>query len=438
LINFTGLNIKLVIKSYKSIQRGIMKKMKKISILIIVIVLSINLFSQNIKDIDGNVYHAVNIDSLLWLQENLNVTRYNNGDSIQNITDEEQVAYLTAGGYVKYSDFIPHYDLYGKLYNYFAVKDKRGICPIGWRVPTPHEWEKFYFLYQKKNIAAVLKIKDTSFWDNKYVDTIDLGFNALPAGYRFFYQKKIRFIGSTGAWWSLINHNPDASVFFIDNANNNFRSEFKSASCFSVRCVQSLPEEIDTNNYSIKDSLTSEFVFAKKEDDYYQIWGKNKDSLLFSGFGVSTHKGKNDSLPEIVGITNDKKGNYVSIYFHNNGAIDSYYYCVNDSIRYSYVFYKNGNLRFQDYEYFKGSRTLSIQYKEYYLNGMLKSVKNYGIYTIKKGDRFDKKPPFEEGDGLIENKYNLLNGSQYEYNESGKMIGEKIYTDGVLIDTKTY
>lgn len=413
-------------------------RMKKTTILIIIIVLSINLFSQSIKDIDGNVYHAVNIDSLLWLQENLNVTRYNNGDSIPNITDEEQVAYLTAGGYVKYSDTIPHYDLYGKLYNYFAVKDKRGLCPVGWRVPTPHEWAKFNFIYKEKNIAAVLKIKDNSFWDKKYVDTKDLGFNAIPAGYRSFYRKNIRFIGSTGAWWSLLDENPDASVFFIDNNYNNVRSDFHSASCFSVRCVQSLPKEIDTNHYSINDSLTSEFVFAKNGEDYYQIWGKNKDSLSFSGLGIYSYNEKNGSLPEIVGITNDKKGNNVSITFHDNGTISSYDYCVNDSIRYSYVFYKNGNLWFQNYEYYKGSRTLAIQYKEYYLNGMLKSVKNYSIYTISKEDRFDKKPPFEEGNGLIDNKYSLFNGSQYEYNQSGKMIKEEVYKDGVLINTKSY
>ena len=148
--------------------------------------------AQTITDIDGNTYHAVSINNLLWFNENLKVTRYSNGDSITDITQENQIAYLTGGGYANYSDTIPNFSKYGKLYNYFAVKDSRGLCPKGWRVPFDREWTDLIF-YQK-HIAAILKIKDTSYWKKNFNDSIDLGFNALPSGYRTFYNKKIEVI----------------------------------------------------------------------------------------------------------------------------------------------------------------------------------------------------------------------------------------------------
>jgi hypothetical protein len=41
-----------------------------------------------VTDIDGNEYHTITIGGQVWMVENLNVTRYRNGDTIPNIADE--------------------------------------------------------------------------------------------------------------------------------------------------------------------------------------------------------------------------------------------------------------------------------------------------------------------------------------------------------------
>ena len=40
-------------------------------------------------DIDGNVYNTITIGNQTWMQENLNTTRYSNGDLLTNIIGEQ-------------------------------------------------------------------------------------------------------------------------------------------------------------------------------------------------------------------------------------------------------------------------------------------------------------------------------------------------------------
>lgn len=37
-------------------------------------------------------------------------------------------------------DEVQNLDDYGRLYNWYAVDDSRGLCPSGWHVPTDGEW----------------------------------------------------------------------------------------------------------------------------------------------------------------------------------------------------------------------------------------------------------------------------------------------------------
>ena len=216
---------------------------------------------------------------------------------------------------------------------------------------------------------------------------------------------------------------------------NDFNRDFKSASCYSVRCVQSIPKTTDSIFHSTKDSITTDFVFTKNGENYYEIWNQNKDSLVNTGFGFSTYSSKEDSKERISRVITNNQN---EVYYYENGAIHFYLLILNDTICYDYTFYENGNLSDQSCDYFEGVRKLPLNYKKYYKNGKLKTEKNWGIYTIKKTDKFEIKAPFYEGDGLIGNKYCLQNGTQYEYNESGKLIEMKIYKDGKLIETKTY
>ena len=75
-------------------------------------------------DIDGNQYGVVKIGNFLCLNQNLKVSRYNNGDSIGYGTN-----------WVWMNDNSSNDALYGKLYSSIAANDNRNICPKGWKIP---------------------------------------------------------------------------------------------------------------------------------------------------------------------------------------------------------------------------------------------------------------------------------------------------------------
>lgn len=104
---------------------------------------------------DGYEYDLVEIGDQCWFAENLRTQHYANGDAIPaNLTDSEWGS--TTGGAVAVNgedagcfNYSPDGDAcdpdwslneYGRLYNWYAVDDERGLCPSGWHVPTDGEW----------------------------------------------------------------------------------------------------------------------------------------------------------------------------------------------------------------------------------------------------------------------------------------------------------
>src|SRR5215203_3891246 len=92
-----------------------------------------------VADIDGNVYHTVVIGDQVWLQENLKVKRYNNGDAIANVSGVSAWSQLNSGAWSYYLNDEQYNEPYGKMYNAYSIKDLRKICPKGWHVPTDNE-----------------------------------------------------------------------------------------------------------------------------------------------------------------------------------------------------------------------------------------------------------------------------------------------------------
>lgn len=89
-----------------------------------------------LADIDGNNYGTVEIGSQVWMAENLNSTKFRNGELIPQITDPEQWKTTKTGAWCYYENKTPNGSFYGKLYNWYAVNDSRGLAPEGWHIPT--------------------------------------------------------------------------------------------------------------------------------------------------------------------------------------------------------------------------------------------------------------------------------------------------------------
>ena len=94
---------------------------------------------HTITDIDGNVYRTIRIGDQEWMSENLKTTRYNDGQPIPNITDNSQWVNLTTPGYCWYNNNLSNKEIYGGLYNWYAVS-AGNLAPEGWHVPSEAEW----------------------------------------------------------------------------------------------------------------------------------------------------------------------------------------------------------------------------------------------------------------------------------------------------------
>ena len=147
--------------------------------------------------------NAVTIGTQEWAIANLNVSTFRNGDSIPEAkTFKEWVAAGDAGkpAWCYYNNDPVIGKKYGKLYNWFAVNDPRGLAPEGWVIPSDEDWARLTFQLGGLQSAGI-KIKSTTGWNDGNNGTNDSGFNAFPAGYRV-ENGAFMNIGNTASWWS--------------------------------------------------------------------------------------------------------------------------------------------------------------------------------------------------------------------------------------------
>jgi uncharacterized protein (TIGR02145 family) len=169
-----------------------------------------SLYTQGtgVTDIDGNFYPSIIINGQEWMQKNLAVSKYRNGDPIPTGLDDATWSVTTSGAYAIYNNEIANNTLYGKLYNWYAVNDSRGLCPTGWHVPSDAEWNIFIANLGGDEVAGG-KMKSigtiqagNGLWQEPNTDaTNESGFTGLPAGYRL-NGGTFDNIGYNGLWWS--------------------------------------------------------------------------------------------------------------------------------------------------------------------------------------------------------------------------------------------
>jgi uncharacterized protein (TIGR02145 family) len=145
----------------------------------------------------------VTIGSQVWTNKNLDVTTYRNGDPIPQVTDASTWASLTTGAWCYYNDDPANGVIYGKLYNWYAVNDARGLAPAGWHIPTKSEWETLY----TATTGGSMKTTGITRWNTPNTSaTNESGFAGLPGGLRHGTNVagngSFGYIGDYGFWWS--------------------------------------------------------------------------------------------------------------------------------------------------------------------------------------------------------------------------------------------
>jgi uncharacterized protein (TIGR02145 family) len=213
-----------------------------------------------VTDIDGNVYQTVRIGTQVWMKENLKVSKYRNGDPIGQVIDDYLWVLIWNIGnptgqaaWCYYNNDASNNTSYGKLYNWYAVADPRGLCPNGWHVPSDSEWktlESFLNMPEAdinligsrgemQNVGGKLKSVSSLWSSPNSGSTNESGFSALPGSHRRVDGSFILF-GSNGFWWSGTNlSTSEAWSRHLDSGKgDSFRYNDYKANGFSVRCLK--------------------------------------------------------------------------------------------------------------------------------------------------------------------------------------------------------
>jgi uncharacterized protein (TIGR02145 family) len=194
---------------------------------------------------------TVTIGSQVWSSTNLNVSTYRNGDIIPQVQDEEAWAQLTTGAWCYYRNDPANGTKFGKLYNWYAVNDARGLAPQGYYIPSDAEWD-ILLDYLGGADSAGTKIKSPSGWYRNGNGTNSSGFSALPCGYRYGVGA-FAPLGDAN-WWSSSEGSPDdawaRSVDFSSGSVTRGGDDKKFG--FSVRCLFRVSSSSNTSTEKVE------------------------------------------------------------------------------------------------------------------------------------------------------------------------------------------
>lgn len=206
-----------------------------------------HIFSDKMTDIEGKQYDVIKIGEISWIQRNLDVARFRNGDLIKNAASKKD--WIEAGkneqpAWCYYENDPSQGKIYGKLYNWYAVNDSRGLCPKGWHVPSFLEWNNLTSILGDKNVSGgKLKSKGTTYWWSPNSGaTNEFGFSAHPGGYRDNWGNS-KFLTRIGGFWSSTaaesKEVKEATFFSLYCCSSEYSLSTVYADWgYSVRCVK--------------------------------------------------------------------------------------------------------------------------------------------------------------------------------------------------------
>jgi uncharacterized protein (TIGR02145 family) len=185
---------------------------------------------------------TIQIGNQLWSKNNLDVSFYRNGDEIPYVDNATTWAALTTGAWCYYNNDPANGEKYGKLYNWYAVNDSRGLAPQGWHIPSDAEW---IILSTKLGGDAAaggkMKTAGTTNWTTPNIGaTNSSGFSGLPGGARNNVGAFL-VIGDGGYWWSSSMEYSTANVWvrYLSYATSVVYSFSTTKTLgFSVRCLR--------------------------------------------------------------------------------------------------------------------------------------------------------------------------------------------------------
>ena len=218
----------------------------------------------------GNVEpKSIVIGNQIWTTENLNVSNFRNGDLIPEARTAEE--WERAGEnklpvWCYYNNDSLNGEKYGKLYNWYAVNDPRGLAPVGWRIPSDADW-----ILLSDNLGgtdnAGEKMKSNIEWYNNINGSNVSGFSGFPSGYRY-YRGIFSDKDQWGCWWTSTESFTDyawfRSIYYFDSSL--YRDYYKEkGNGLSVRCIKEVNNTIE--DYNDEDIVPNDISILEKNNN---------------------------------------------------------------------------------------------------------------------------------------------------------------------------
>ncbi len=211
--------------------------------LLVLLISSCSDTSTNVEEVAD--LPQVTIGSQIWMSQNLSVSVFRNGDPIPYAATIDEWEYAVRNGkpaYCYYNNNPLNEPVFGKMYNWYAVNDPRGLAPNGWHIPTDAEWTKLS-TYLGGNEVAGGKMKNTTKWKLPNVGASNSsGFNGLPGGNRDI-DWLFNDSSEIGTWWTATEATEiDDSYAYIRSLLSVStvldRNYYYKWAALSVRCVK--------------------------------------------------------------------------------------------------------------------------------------------------------------------------------------------------------
>jgi len=200
----------------------------------------------------GDVYNTVEIGKQCWLGKNLKTSSYRDGTAIPKLTASTEWTEDKQGAYSCYYNQESYCDDYGALYNWYAVNNKKGLCPEDWSVPSHQQWVEL-----ERAVCQDLGYQDCQ---ERFPDESALGWRGTDEGLHLFSaglggKDKYGFgailggfrnaagpylyLEESGIWWTATAAEDTAYGIIMSRDNNGIRQvETSKSSGLSVRCVK--------------------------------------------------------------------------------------------------------------------------------------------------------------------------------------------------------
>lgn len=225
--------------------------------------LSVRCINGETAEVNPVLSSEAKIGNQIWMTKNLEVDKFRNGDKIfyaKTLEEWKNANLKKIPAYCYYDNDPIKGNWYGKLYNYYAINDVRGLAPEGWEIPETADLKILMETIKNKNpdkntykyedsIATKLKSKSWWWFGQNGVD--QFGFAALPGGYvSSLYSLRFEDEVKTGKWWLKANPNDDKVYYFYISQHGDYNTintiDFKNQDIvnykygLSVRCIKKM------------------------------------------------------------------------------------------------------------------------------------------------------------------------------------------------------